>query len=76
MFTPKTVSFLRSLKRHNDRDWFKARRDDYERHVREPMTRVVERLADDFRAFAPELVASPRHSLYRIHVSVTGANAK
>lgn len=67
MFTPKTVSFLRSLKRHNDRDWFKARRDEYERHVREPMTRVVERLADDFRAFAPELVASPRHSLYRIY---------
>jgi len=67
VFTPKTVSFLRSLKRHNDRDWFKARRDEYERHVREPMTRVVERLAGDFRGFAPELVASPRHSLYRIY---------
>jgi uncharacterized protein (TIGR02453 family) len=27
----------------------------------------VERLADDFRAFAPELVASPKMSMYRIY---------
>jgi uncharacterized protein (TIGR02453 family) len=66
-FTPKTISFLRSIKRHNDRDWFKARRDDYERHVRQPMTAVIEQLAVDFRRFAPELVASPKVSLYRIY---------
>jgi uncharacterized protein (TIGR02453 family) len=66
-FTPRTVSFLRSIKRNNDREWFKARRDDYERHVRTPLTLVIERLAVDFRRFAPELVASPRHSLYRIY---------
>lgn len=66
-FTPRTLSFLRSLKRNNDRDWFRARRDDYERHVRAPMTAVVERLAADFRKFAPELVASPKQSLYRIY---------
>ncbi len=66
-FTTRTVSFLRSLKRNNDREWFKARRDDYERHVRAPLTLVIERLADDFRRFAPELIASPRHSLYRIY---------
>ena len=27
-FTPKTLSFLRSLKRNNDREWFRARKDD------------------------------------------------
>src|SRR4051794_21648007 len=31
------------------------------------MTIVVERLADDFRRCAPELIASPRHSLYRVY---------
>ena len=31
------------------------------------MTAVVERLAEDFRRFAPELVATPRQSLYRIY---------
>ena len=66
-FTSKSVSFLRSLKRHNDREWFRARKDDYERHVRAPMIEVVERLADDFRTVAPELIASPKQSLFRIY---------
>lgn len=66
-FTPKTLAFLRALKRHNDREWFKARRDLYEQHVRAPMIAVIEALARDFRAFAPELVAAPQVSLYRIY---------
>ena len=66
-FSSKSVSFLRSLKRHNDREWFRARRDQYETHVRAPMTAVVEQLGHDFGRFAPELVASPKHSLYRIY---------
>ena len=49
MFTPKTLSFLRSLKRNNKREWFHERRDQYELHCRGPMIAVVERLADDFR---------------------------
>jgi uncharacterized protein (TIGR02453 family) len=65
--TARTVSFLRSIKRHNDREWFRARRDAYDHHVRGPMTAIVERLAQDFRRFAPELVASPRLSLYRVY---------
>ena len=66
-FSSKTVSFLRSLKRHNDREWFRARRDDYERHVRGPMVAVVEQLGRDFGRFAPELIASPKQSLFRIY---------
>jgi uncharacterized protein (TIGR02453 family) len=67
MFTPETLRFLRALKRNNDREWFKARKDAYEAHVRNPMVAVVERLAGDFRRFAPEIVASPKTSLYRIY---------
>ena len=66
-FTSKTVSFLRSLKRNNDREWFRARKDQYDTHVRLPMIAVVERLAEDFRRFAPELIASPKQSLFRIY---------
>ena len=62
-----TLRFLRALKRNNDREWFKARKDEYEAHVRAPMVNVIERLAEDFRRFAPELVASPQKSLYRIY---------
>jgi uncharacterized protein (TIGR02453 family) len=67
MFTPKTLLFLRALKRNNNRDWFRERKDEYERHVRGPMIAVIERLATDFRGFAPELEASPKTSLYRIY---------
>jgi uncharacterized protein (TIGR02453 family) len=66
-FTTETVRFLRALKRNNRREWFNGHREDYERHVREPMIAVVERLAEDFRSFAPELVASPKISIYRIY---------
>jgi uncharacterized protein (TIGR02453 family) len=66
-FSAETLTFLRALKRNNRREWFNAHRDDYEAHVRRPMTAIVERLADDFRAFAPELVASPKASMYRIY---------
>ena len=66
-FSADTLRFLKGLKRNNRREWFNARKDVYEAHVREPMTSVVERLADDFRSFAPELVASPKISMYRIY---------
>jgi uncharacterized protein (TIGR02453 family) len=66
-FTPDAIAFLRALKRNNDREWFRARKDRYEAQLRAPMVALIDRLADDFRAFAPELVASPRTSLYRIY---------
>ena len=66
-FTDQTLAFLRALKRHNDREWFRARREVYETHVRGPMLAVIERLAEDLRHFAPDLVAAPKVSLYRIY---------
>jgi len=65
MFTAKTLSFLRALKRNNDREWFRARKEQYEQHVRAPMIEVIGRLAADFRSFAPELIAEPKVSLFR-----------
>lgn len=66
-FTRQTLAFLRALKRHNDREWFRSRKDQYEEHVRGPMAQLLGRLAGDFRAFAPELISDPRVSLYRIY---------
>lgn len=65
-FTPKSLSFLRSLKRHNDREWFRERKDQYEEHLKAPMLAVIAQLAEDFQEFAPELVASPK-CIYRIY---------
>lgn len=66
-FPTETLRFLRALKRNNRREWFEAHRGDYEAYVRQPMTAIVERLAVDLRAFAPELVASPKVSIHRIY---------
>ena len=64
-FTPKTLSFLRSLERNNKREWFHARRDQYDTHVRAPMLAIIEQLAVDLRAFAPDMVADPKVSMFR-----------
>ena len=56
-FTTKTLSFLRSLKRHNDRDWFRARKDDYERHVHAPMVAVIEWLTEGHRRLRDHVAA-------------------
>jgi uncharacterized protein (TIGR02453 family) len=66
-FTERTLKFLRGLKRNNRREWFNAHKDEYETHVRQPMIAMIERLADDLREFAPELIANPKTSLYRIY---------
>jgi uncharacterized protein (TIGR02453 family) len=64
-FAPKAIAFLRALKRHNEREWFHARRAQYDADLVAPMTAIVERLAHDFRTFAPDLVADPKVSLFR-----------
>lgn len=65
MFTRKTISFLRSLKRNNKREWFHERKDQFEAHCKQPMIAVIERMAGDLPSFAPELVADPKVSLFR-----------
>ena len=66
-FSAKTLTFLRALKRNNNRDWFRLRKPQYEEHVRGPMVELLARLAADLPGFAPELIADPRVSLYRIY---------
>lgn len=66
-FPPDTVRFLRALKRNNRREWFQPRKAQYDAKVRAPMIAVIEQLAVDFRAFAPELVASPKLSMFRVY---------
>src|SRR5262249_1298694 len=65
MFTPKTLSFLRSLKRNNKREWFHERRDQYEAHCRGPLREVVERLGEDLTRIAPEMLVDPKVNLLR-----------
>jgi len=64
-FTPKTLTFLRALKRNNRREWFHEHRADYDQHVHASMVAVVEQLALDFAKVAPDYVATPKISMFR-----------
>lgn len=64
-FSPKALTFLRALKKNNDREWFRARKDLYDEFLRAPMLEIIGQLATDFRAFAPDLRADPRTSMFR-----------
>jgi uncharacterized protein (TIGR02453 family) len=66
-FSPSALAFLRALKRNNDREWFRARKARYDAELRAPMIALIEGLARDFRTLAPDLVATPKASLYRIY---------
>jgi len=65
-FTAKTLAFLRALMRNNDRAWFRAHAGEYESHVKTPMLVAIARIGEEFRSIAPELMADPKKSLYRI----------
>ena len=69
-FGPGFFAFLRDLKRHNDRDWFAARRDRYVAEVEGPMLAFIGDFAPRLRAISPAYVADRRRmggSMFRIH---------
>ena len=69
-FRPAAFHFLRDLARHNEKPWFEAHRDAYEREVREPMRQLVEALDVRLGRLAPEIVGDPKRSMFRIHRDV------
>ena len=64
-FTRESLSFLRALARHNEREWFEANRARHERFVREPMRALVEELDVRLAGIAPEMVGDVRRSPLR-----------
>ena len=69
-FSPALFSFLRELRDHNDREWFKAHRVRYDEAVLEPALEFVADFAPYLHALSPHFVADPRPvggSLFRIH---------
>jgi uncharacterized protein (TIGR02453 family) len=69
-FTPALFTFLRDLKRHNDRAWFNHNKARYEEQVKEPALRFVADFAPHLAKISKHLVADPRPvggSLFRIH---------
>ena len=69
-FRPAAFRFLRDLARNNEKTWFEAHRDVYEREVRGPMRLLVEALDAELGSIAPEIVGDAKRSMFRIHRDV------
>lgn len=69
-FRPAALTFLRQLKRHNDRSWFMEHRDTYETELLGPLRLLVEELDVRCAKFAPEIVGNPKRSIFRIYRDV------
>jgi uncharacterized protein (TIGR02453 family) len=69
-FGPELFDFLRDLKANNDRAWFTANKDRYEREVRNAALDFIEDFAPHLEEISSHFVADPRPSggsLFRIH---------
>ena len=66
-FTPETMKFLRGVKRHNEREWFNARKHIYERELKAPMLALVDEITAAMAEFAPEHMRPANKIMMRIY---------
>ena len=72
-FDADAFDFLRELRRHNEREWFAANKQRYERSLKEPMLRFISDVGPELRKVSRNLVADPRPvggSMFRIYRDV------
>jgi uncharacterized protein (TIGR02453 family) len=69
-FEPSLFKYLRDLKKHNERVWFKANKARYEDELRGPMLRFIEEFAPHLEKISEHFLADARPvggSLFRIY---------
>jgi uncharacterized protein (TIGR02453 family) len=69
-FSKNLFHFLKELKRNNNRDWFLANKERYERDVRGPALKFISDFAPHLRKINSHFVADPKPhggSLFRIY---------
>ncbi len=68
-FTKETVRFFEGLGRNNNREWFEAHRETYDKHVMEPAKAFVVAMGEKLRTAIPRIVAVPQvnKSIFRLN---------
>lgn len=69
-FSPKAFTFLRGIAKHNRKEWFEAHRDTYEQEIKRPLSALIEEMDVHLATIAPEIIGSPKKSVFRIHRDV------
>lgn len=73
------LKFLRDLAKNNNRDWFNARKPQYEAQLRDPFLRLIGDLSEPLAKISPHFRADPRPSggsMFRIYRDTRFANDK
>ena len=68
-FGKDTLSFLNSIRKNNDKEWFEAHRKEYEENILSPSRAFVVEMGEHLQALEPTIIAEPKinKSLYRIY---------
>lgn len=66
-FPKEGVTFLKQLKKNNNREWFAIHKQEYEGFVKLPMQSIVAELNPMMKSFASDFVIDPKRSLFRIY---------
>jgi len=68
-FTKETVRFFNGLRRNNNREWFTAHREIYDKDVMEPAKAFVTAMGEKLRTVVPRIVAVPlvNKSIFRLN---------
>ena len=75
-FSPETMKFLRGLARHNEREWFNARKHVYESELKTPMLALVDEITQAMVEFAPEHMRPANKIMMRIYRDTRFSNDK
>lgn len=70
------MTFLRGLRKNNRKEWFEEHRGDYDTYLRHPMLQLVEEVDVRLAEITPEIIGSPKKSMFRIHRDVRFAKDK
>ncbi len=73
---PEGLAFLRNLKRHNDREWFKPRKGVFDAELKEPMLAIIRTVSEAMESFAPDYVRPAEKCLFRIYRDTRFSNNK
>jgi uncharacterized protein (TIGR02453 family) len=66
-FPREAMTFFRSLKKNNAREWFQPRKEIYDQKVKAPMLELVTALMRRVAEFAPDHAGDPAKAIYRIY---------
>lgn len=68
-FGKKTLTFLAQIRKNNNKEWFEAHKDEYEKLILTPSRAFVVEMGEHLQALIPTINAEPKinKSLYRIY---------